>query len=200
VGVIRINVTQSQGLISGTVFKPQNAGLNEALVYAKLNNIIKGFAISGNDGHYIINNISAGTYNLIANRPGYYSDSTIITATGGTMSNINFTLLPYYTSVKNISAEVPDKYQLYQNYPNPFNPVTKIKFDIPSHYPLHRGTSIVLKVYDLLGREVAILVNEKLQPGTYEVTFDGSRLASGIYFYRLQTDSYTETKRMTLVK
>ncbi len=200
VGVIRVNVTQSPGTISGTVFKSQKSGLNEALVYAKLNNVIKGFAISGNNGNYIINNIPAGTYNVIANRSGYYSDSTTVVATGGAMSNINFSLLPYYTSVKNISAEVPDKYQLYQNYPNPYNPITKIKFDVPSPYPLQRGTSVVLKVYDLLGREVATLVNEKLQPGTYEVTFDGSRLASGIYFYRLRTESYTETKRMILVK
>ncbi|MBN1633449.1 MAG: carboxypeptidase regulatory-like domain-containing protein [Ignavibacteria bacterium] len=194
VGVIRTNVTQSQGLISGTVFKQQKTGLNEALVYAKLNNIIKGFAISGNDGHYIINNIQAGTYNIITNRPGYYSNSTIVTATGGTMSNINFTLLPYYTSVKNISAEVPDKYQLYQNYPNPFNSMTNIKFQMSN------AGFAKLIVFDLLGRVVAILVNEKLKPGKYEVMFDAENLASGIYFYRLQTDTYTETRRMILVK
>lgn len=199
VGVIRINVTQSPGTISGTVFKPQNSGLNEALVYTKLNNVIKGFAISSNNGGYTINNIPAGTYNVIANRPGYYSDSTIVTSTGGSISNIDFTLQPYYTSVKNLSTEIPKEYKLEQNYPNPFNPETKIKFAISGLYGLSPQT-VNLKVYDLLGREIQTLVNSKLQPGIYEVTFDAGYLASGIYFYRLQTESYTETKRMTLVK
>ncbi|MBN1633451.1 MAG: carboxypeptidase regulatory-like domain-containing protein [Ignavibacteria bacterium] len=200
VGVIRINVTQSQGTISGTIFKQQNAGLYEALVYATLNNVIKGFAISGINGNYTINNIPAGTYNLKANRPGYYSDSTTVTATGGAMSNINFTLLPYYTSVKNISSEVPEKFQLHQNYPNPFNPVTKIKFDIPMDSRFRGNDNVLLKVYDLLGREVATLINEMLQPGTYEVTFDGSRLASGMYFCRMNTDNFSQTIRIVLLK
>ena len=203
VGVIRINVSQSPGIISGTVFKPQSVGLNEALVYAKLNNVIKGFAISDNNGSYVINNIAAGTYNIIVNRPGYYSDSTLVAATGGTMSNINFSLLPYYTSVKNISTEIPKKYQLYQNFPNPFNPVTKIKFDVISGFlPMTRDENdkVVLKVFDLLGREVATLINEKLQPGTYEVSFDGSGLASGMYFCRMTKDNFSQTINIVLLK
>lgn len=88
----------------------------------------------------------------------------------------------------------PGMYELGQNYPNPFNPVTKIKFVVPV-------TGItVLKVYDMLGREVAALVNERLQPGTYETTFDGSGLNSGVYFYRLTSGDYTEIKKMILVK
>ena len=95
-------------------------------------------------------------------------------------------------------------FQLSQNYPNPFNPSTKIKYSIPSaHSPLPGGASgglVTLKVYDLLGREVATLVDEKQQPGNYEVTFDGSKLSSGIYFYRLQADSHIQTKKMILLK
>ncbi|MBN1633450.1 MAG: T9SS type A sorting domain-containing protein [Ignavibacteria bacterium] len=102
--------------------------------------------------------------------------------------------------IKNISTEIPDKYQLWQNYPNPFNPITKIKFDVTSPYPLQRGINVVLKVFDLLGREVATIVNEKLQPGTYEVTFDGSRLASGMYFYQLRTNDFVETKKLIILK
>jgi len=96
--------------------------------------------------------------------------------------------------IQNISTEIPSANSLEQNYPNPFNPVTKIRFAIP------KNEIVTLKIIDLLGREVAVLVNEKLQSGTYETTFDANNLSSGFYFYRLQTNVYTETKRMILVK
>jgi photosystem II stability/assembly factor-like uncharacterized protein len=101
-----------------------------------------------------------------------------------------------------ISSEVPDEFSLEQNYPNPFNPVTKIKFDMPNSTPLtplQRGTTS-LKVFDVTGREVQTLVNEVLQPGTYEVIFDGMGLNSGVYFYQLVTGSYIETRKMILLK
>lgn len=93
-----------------------------------------------------------------------------------------------------ISAEVPYKFSLSQNYPNPFNPSTKIRFDIP------KSEVIKLVVYDFLGREVAIPVNQQLNPGTYEVDFEGSTLTSGVYFYKLETENFTETKKMVLIK
>ncbi|MDD5362109.1 MAG: T9SS type A sorting domain-containing protein [Ignavibacteria bacterium] len=104
--------------------------------------------------------------------------------------------------VRNISAVVPGEYKLYQNYPNPFNPVTKIKFDVPENGKLKPENGItIIKVYDLLGREIKTLVNEKLNPGSYEVTFDGSRLSSGIYFYRLTiNDKQLAIKKMILLK
>ncbi len=104
------------------------------------------------------------------------------------------------TFVKQISQIIPSEYKLFQNYPNPFNPVTKIKFDIA---PLLRGAGGVLtsiKIYDILGKENQTLVNEQLQPGTYEVTFDGSNIPSGIYFYKLEIENYIETKKMLMVK
>jgi subtilisin-like proprotein convertase family protein len=91
----------------------------------------------------------------------------------------------------------PAAFSLLQNSPNPFNPSTKIRFSIPvgtGHAPS------LLKVYDLLGREVATLVNENLQPGSYEVTFDASGLASGLYLYRLQAGAFAETKKMILMR
>ncbi|MDQ3020308.1 MAG: T9SS type A sorting domain-containing protein [Bacteroidota bacterium] len=98
-----------------------------------------------------------------------------------------------------ISSEVPSSFQLQQNYPNPFNPVTKIKFDVPSN--VKRQTSDVrLVIYDALGKEVVTLINEKLTSGSYEIDFDGSNFSSGIYFYKLQTDKFIETKRMILLK
>jgi hypothetical protein len=104
--------------------------------------------------------------------------------------------------VQNISSEIPSKYSLHQNYPNPFNPTTKIRFDVAQHtpYPLSRGENISLKVYDILGKEIATLVNETLQTGSYEVTFDGSNLPSGIYFYQLRAGEFVNTKKLTLLK
>jgi len=94
------------------------------------------------------------------------------------------------------------KFILKQNYPNPFNPVTKIKFTIP-FVETHSDASlplVTLRVYDLLGREVATLVNEKKPAGEYEVEFDGNRLPSGIYFYQLKAGEFSETKKMILLK
>ena len=97
-----------------------------------------------------------------------------------------------------ISNTIPKEFSLSQNYPNPFNPSTKIKFSIT----LNKGLQplVQLKVYDVLGREVATLVNEQLKPRTYETEFDGSNFASGIYFYTLQTEGFIDSKKMILVK
>ncbi|MBS1553025.1 MAG: choice-of-anchor D domain-containing protein [Bacteroidetes bacterium] len=96
--------------------------------------------------------------------------------------------------INNISGTVPEKFSLEQNYPNPFNPVTHLEFGIS-----HPGF-VSLKVFDVLGKEVAVLVNEKLSPGIYKAEFDGSSLSSGIYFYKLEAGSFIETKRMILLK
>ena len=90
---------------------------------------------------------------------------------------------------------IPDKFYLLQNYPNPFNPKTII------NYQCSMFNFISLKVHDALGNEVAVLVNEKKNPGSYEVEFDGSSYASGIYFYSLYVDGEPiDTKRMVLLK
>lgn len=93
-----------------------------------------------------------------------------------------------------ISTETPKSFNLYQNYPNPFNPVTKIKFDI------QKAGSVKLKVFDILGREVAVLVNENLKTGSYEAVFGSNLLASGVYFYELSTTDFKEVKKMVLLK
>ena len=91
-------------------------------------------------------------------------------------------------------TETPQKVSLSQNYPNPFNPNTTIEYQIPSN------THVELTVYNSLGQEVQTLVNEQMQAGTHEVSFDGSNLASGVYIYRLQADGQVITNQMTLVK
>jgi len=87
---------------------------------------------------------------------------------------------------------------LFQNYPNPFNSVTSIKFKVQS--TLQKGIYVTLKVFDLTGREVAVLINENLQPGDYKINFDAGEIASGIYFYRLQAGEFSETKKLILLK
>ena len=109
----------------------------------------------------------------------------------------NGTVSRYYyfiMGIKKISSKVPDKFSLFQNYPNPFNPATNIK------YQISKNSDVKLTVYDFLGNQIALLVNEKLNPGTYEVEFDGSGYASGVYFYKLIATEYTESRRMVLIK
>jgi len=87
-----------------------------------------------------------------------------------------------------------ESFVLNQNYPNPFNPITTIKYDII------KAQDVTVTVYDILGREIEVLVNEQQQPGSYEVKWDASNVSSGIYFYRLNTTDYVDTKKMILLK
>jgi photosystem II stability/assembly factor-like uncharacterized protein len=117
------------------------------------------------------------------------SSGTILKTTngGGTGTPIN---------IQNISEGIPDNYYLYQNYPNPFNPTTNIRFSLPV------SQLIELKVFDLTGKEVAILVNEVLNAGEYIFQFSANnyQLTSGIYFYRLEINNFTQTKKLVLLK
>ena len=107
--------------------------------------------------------------------------------------NINYDV-PTTISENIISSLAPNSFELNQNYPNPFNPSTNIKFGIPN------SGNVSLKVYNQLGKEIAVLVNGNKPAGTYEVTFDASSFGSGIYFYKLEGDNFTATKKMILVK
>ncbi len=141
--------------------------------------------------------IGSGTfYNIL--------DQSTLTVTGGQVPTMN---VPAYTAVcyssipdnilnnvKPTNTAVPTEFSLAQNYPNPFNPTSTIGFKIKE------AGFTTLKVYDMLGREVESLVNEQLQPGSYELSFDGSNLSSGVYLYRLTSGSFTEMKKMMLTK
>ena len=145
---------------------------------------------------------------LIYSMASYYSSPSIFfgvpTPTGQTAG-----IYEYYCigGIKKIQGSVPDKFSLSQNYPNPFNPSTKIKFSLP--VPSKGG--VTLTIYDVLGRKVTDLIpplrggQEGLQPGTYEVEWNGTNFASGIYFYKLETlvpsgESFTQTRKMVLLK
>jgi len=115
------------------------------------------------------------------------------------LKNLSDTALRFYEAnfpvgVNNISRTIPDKFELFQNYPNPFNPNTIIRYQIA------KGSMVTLKIFDIAGREITTLVNEKLEAGTYDVTFDGDNLASGIYYYKITAGDFTGIKKMVLIK
>ena len=199
-----IYVTSNNG-ISWTQTVLNNKTIRSLATFG--NNIIastdsNGVLLSTNHGASWINK-NQGFFNLTSTATLYVTNNYIYAGTYG--NSVWRRSLSEIIGIQNISTETPSKYSLSQNYPNPFNPVTKIRFDVPSvRQSLSRpvGTSLLvaLKVYDVMGREVQTLVNERLQPGTYETSFDGSALNSGVYFYKMMTDGFTETKKMLLIK
>jgi len=124
------------------------------------------------------------------------SEGTVIEGGRGDNNNVGavWAFNDPIIGVKSISYNVPSGYSLLQNYPNPFNPSTNIGFRIVAF------GMVSLKIYDILGREVAILVNEQMKPGSYEISWDATNYASGMYFYKLSTGNFVETKKMVLIK
>ncbi len=138
--------------------------------------------------------LTSGSYGIL----GTLGQPAIGRLTGASnIHEVGFWYLPnrITTGVKQEPDKgLPTEYRLEQNYPNPFNPATTIAFSLPSKQ------SATLKVYDVLGREVAVLINESKEPGKYIVSFDASGLPSGTYFYRLQAGSFVATKKLMLLR
>ena len=99
-----------------------------------------------------------------------------------------------YSNEVEVSVSLPEEFSLSQNYPNPFNPSTIISYSIP------QSGLVTLEVYSLLGEKVASLVNEVKEAGSYEINFNASTLSSGVYYYKLSTDNFVETKKMLLLR
>ena len=141
--------------------------------------------------------------------------SYIITRDGGNnlqnvcaLQSLSDSALKYYYNdfktcvpigIEPINSEIPQRYELLQNYPNPFNPVTVIQFSIPLSVETTRRV-VSLRIYDVLGKEIAVLVNENLKPGIYEIEWDATNIPSGVYFYSLITNEFTQTKKMVVLK
>lgn len=101
----------------------------------------------------------------------------------------------FVTEIQNdYNSSLPNNFRLFQNYPNPFNPNTVIRYEIPNE------TFVLIKLYDLLGREIKTLVDEDERAGIYSYNFNGSELSSGIYFYRITTGKSSATKQLLLLK
>jgi hypothetical protein len=98
------------------------------------------------------------------------------------------------TGIGNLTGIIPDKYSLEQNYPNPFNPTTNIKFALP------KSGFVKLTIYDITGRAINTLLNETKEAGSYSILFNGENLASGVYYYKIESNNFVDTKKMILIK
>ena len=112
----------------------------------------------------------------------------------GTVCTWKYDKISFAVTGVNDNSSIVNRFKLEQNYPNPFNPNTTIKYSIPER------SDVTLKVYDMLGEEVASLVNESKDKGSYEINFDASKLSSGMYVYRLNAGDLTISKKMMLIK
>lgn len=180
-------------------FYKWDCGNNDA-IYAEGKNIIQPYALC--DTWMPINGANSATLNFYLCGGDCYlrvdvRDATMqfveaeyfVAGVGG----IEPKLAANIEEGKNFNA-VPGKFDLFQNYPNPFNPSTSISFSIPVK------SFVTLKVYNVLGDEVAVLINDYRERGNYMINFDASELPSGVYIYQIRTNAYTQSKKMLLIK
>ncbi|MCH7972327.1 MAG: T9SS type A sorting domain-containing protein [Bacteroidetes bacterium] len=187
----------------GTTWVIQTSGTTEALFAVSFTDANNGIAVgvSGTilrttDGGTTWVIQTSGTTNTLLGV--YFTDVNTGTAVGSAGTILRYS--GNVTAIEDSKTISPTKFILMQNYPNPFNPSTTIQYTISSEQ------FVTLKIYDLLGKEVATLVNERKSIGSYRINFDGSRLTSGVYFYRLQVytpgraGSFTQTKKFVLLR
>ncbi len=217
-----VNIANSFNIVDvnvriDTIIHTWDADLSISLIKGATNvNIISGVGGSGDNFIGTVLNDSAATPIASGTAPftGSFIPSSPLAPFVGQAVNGTWTLsisdgatgdtgllkawclqITYQTVVGGIQTiEIPNYFSLAQNYPNPFNPNTSIKYSVPT------PSNVVLKIYDVLGKEVVTLVNEVKQPGFHTVDFNASELASGIYFYRIDAGEFTSVKRMVLVK
>lgn len=195
------------GTWDGGVFKSSNSGENWSAINSGLTNrYIMALSVSGINlfaatlnGIFLSTNI--GTNWIPKNQginpmQGFYcfaiKDNFIFS--GAQYGYVWKRSLSEIITIRNIGTEVPSSFSLSQNYPNPFNSSTLIKFAVP------KSSFISIKVFDLLGKEISVLVNESLNPGIYTVDWNAGEFSSGVYFFRLQLDNFVETRKMLLNK
>ena len=193
------------GIVGNVNFNLGNGNQNGtnragAIVYASRNGEIAGYSITGPDGNYSLSGLAPGQYSVFVDKAGY-NESSVMTVNasynvnGSPVSGVaNFTIEGTLSVTEKKSEVLPTAYSLEQNYPNPFNPSTTISFSLPS------SGIVSLKVYNLVGQEVTTLMNGFRNAGQYNVTFNASNLASGVYFYRLEAGSTNVVKKMLLLK
>jgi lysyl endopeptidase len=173
------------------LFKIKKIGLNPEFTFT-----------GNNDGHDSAISMRKSFMDSLAVTMGLTGDSVRCTWRAAATNGLDTVLTGTFTvnirretvGINQISSNVPDKFNLYNNYPNPFNPKTVIKFDIS------KSELVKLEIYNMLGEEVTTLVNQNLTPGSYSIDFDATGLSSGMYFYRIEAQDFSMTKRMVLVK
>jgi len=206
-GVIYKTITGGENTpIAPTLISPSNNSINVSLTptlfwstvtgATSYNVLVSSMITFGNiiDSATVTTNqrtIPSGKLNIASTY--YWKVCAINTYGAGPWSEVwNFSTI--LTDIKQIGTETPNFYRLYNNYPNPFNPMTKIRYDLP------KNGFLKLVVFDVQGKEIETLVNMYQSAGMYEVLFDASEYASGVYYYRLTTDEFSETRKMILMK
>lgn len=195
---------------SGNIYKSTNGGANVSLNHTNgfsgwgsdicdedPNFIMTGSWSGGNAGLSTDGGVTWNTINGLSGSGGVMKlvdRGYAVGQAGSTVYKLNVQFTVITAISENNISNIPKDFNLSQNYPNPFNPTTNIKFDIP------KSGNVILKVYNELGKEVNTLVNSFRTAGTYEINFEASALSSGIYFYTLNSDGLTATKKMLLVK
>jgi len=179
--------------VSGRINSSNLDGISRATVIVKQDGIAFTYALTDKNGNYSIN-VPPGEFEVCTDKLGYVGESKSITAAGSNDENIHLDFLISKPGEDNIVNTTPVSFSLTQNYPNPFNPTTTIEFVTPVN------GNVTLQVFDLSGREVDILVHEYRTEGSYKVNFSGENHSSGVYFYKLTVDNFTDTKKMLLIK
>jgi len=197
-GIVTGNSGASNSKLSATA-----AGVAGLIVYAtdQVSGDVLGYGVTDITGTYSISGLAPGSYNVTADAVGLTTSSTQSVSTSydsngnPVVGSVSFSMNSV-TSVQQQppSTAIPKSFVLNQNYPNPFNPSTTISFSVP------QGSKVSLKIYNILGQEVANLVDDYRQAGNYSVQFNASKLASGVYFYRLQANDFAQTKKLLLLK
>lgn len=158
---------------------------------------LNGNILKSTDGGYNWVQQNSGTSATL--RSVYFIDSLYGFAAGNSGTVLK-TTNGGITGISRRDNKIPGYFKLYQNYPNPFNPTTKIRFDLPTFTKVGQGEFVTLKIYNVLGREFATLINEQLKPGSYIAEWDASNYPSGVYFYKLTTEDFIDSKKMALLK
>jgi len=191
VSTVMFSQTTHDVTVQNFSFSPQTLTITTGDI-VKWTNISGTHNVLANNGSFTSGNPAPATwtyshtFTAAGNNP-YYCEPHLSMGMTGTIIVQN----PVGVSDQEMLA---DQFELEQNYPNPFNPSTRINYSVPS------ASFINLKVFDILGNEVALLVNEEKPAGEYQLEFDASKLTGGVYFYQLNTNSFVDTKKMILLK
>ncbi len=197
--IVLPDTNNGTGAVVGKLLASNGLPVNGAFVFAEdENGNVSNFTISDVNGNYNISNLLPGSYNVASDKIEYLPvrrKLVNVDFANSIINNVDFTLTPQsVTSTEETPAPVVTKYTLMQNYPNPFNPVTNISFTLPEK------ANVKLTVYNILGKEIATLINGNLSAGEHTVSFDASNLSSGVYFYRIQAGNFTSTRKMTYLR
>jgi hypothetical protein len=211
ISVTRIIPLSGNSFFSGTIttmdINNNIVPLSGAIVIAEQGINYRNAAITDSRGEYTLDSLSIGTFTVMATKIGYRMDSINIIITGNSINSnpLKLKLNRVIKTNPKVTIQTGNNFNLYQNYPNPFNPETSIKFFIPN-LPFSKGiqdgtgVSVSLKIYNLLGMEIAELVNDILSPGLYEIKWNALNYSGGVYFYKLTHGVYSQCKKMIIIK